>query len=93
MQHDLNRERSYSSTVAADPWNHALSAATQEMRVPVRKREGQSKGVKSPLSHVLASMGLRLLGSILKARSVQAERADVSTALPRHVVSLVINQM
>ena len=36
-------------------------------------------------------MGLRLLGSILEAKGAQAEKADLSTALPRHVVSLVIN--
>ena len=36
-------------------------------------------------------MGVRLLGSILEAKGAQAERADLSTALPRHVVSLVMN--
>ena len=70
-----------------------LSAATQVMRIPLGKRKGQSNGVRFPISHVLASMGLRLLGSILRAMSSKAERADLSTALPRHVVSLVINHM
>ena len=103
MQQDLNGERSYYYSVEqqirgssrvlhhSKESNHAISAATQEMRVPLGKRKGQSKGVKFPISHVRASMGLRLLGSILKARSVKAERADLSTALPRHVVSLVVN--